>query len=79
MVSKGKYKKVSLYDILFFCFLFLLCGAGTVGFMWFAVGIEKGNVIMKNSLKVLIDKAPGIVIVLLVFNVLLGLLYSKNR
>lgn len=76
--SKGKYKKFTAYDILFFCFLFILCVAGTVGFMWFAVGIESGNVIMKNSLKALVDNAPGIVIVLLVFNMLLALFYSKK-
>lgn len=78
MVSKGKYKKFGAYDVLFFCFLFVLCVAGTVGFMWFAVGIENGNIIMKNSLKALIDNAPGIVLVLLFFNVFLALFYSRK-
>ncbi len=79
MDSKGKYKKFTLYDVLFFCFLFVLCVAGTVGFMWFVVGIENGNSIMKGSLKALVDNALVIVAVLIVFNVFLALFYSRKR
>ncbi len=79
MTKAGRYKKFTAKDVLFFVFLFVLCGAGSVGFLWFAVGMESGNVIIKNFLKSLLDNAVGIVIVLLLLNIFLALYYSKRR
>lgn len=79
MVQIGPYKKFSLYDIVFFVFLLVLCIAGTIGFMWFAVGIENGNKIMTNFLKSLLKNSVGIVAALIIFNFFLAYFYSKKR
>lgn len=79
MASNGKYKKFTASDVLFFLFLLAICVAGTIAFMWFAVGIENGNTVMKNSLKALVENAPAIVIALLVFNFLLVFIYSRRK
>ena len=79
MVQVGPYKKFTQKDILFFVFLLFICVAGSVGIFWFAVGIENGNVIMKNFLRALLDNAVGIVAALLLFNLFLAVYYSKRR
>ena len=79
MPQTGLYKKVTSKDILFFAFLFVLCVAGSVGILWFAVGIENGNVIMKSFFKSLLDNAVGIVVILLLFNLFLVVYYSKKK
>lgn len=79
MASNGKYKKFTASDVMFFIFLLAICVVGTVGFMWFVVGIENGNAVMKNSLRALAKNAPSIVIALLVFNVLLVYFYSRKK
>lgn len=79
MVSKRMDKRHSMADVLFFGFLFIVCAVGTIGFMWFVLGIENGNVVMKNALKALVDNALGIVIVLLVCNGFLAYFYSRKR
>jgi|CXWL01.1.fsa_nt_gi hypothetical protein len=79
MVELGPYKKFTQKDIIFFVFLFVVCIAGSVGIFWFAVGINNGNVIMKNFLKALLDNAAGIIAALLLFNLFLAVYYSKRR
>jgi hypothetical protein len=79
MVQIGPYKKFSLYDVVFFVFLLVLCIAGTVGFMWFAVGIENGNKIMTNFFKSLLKNSVGIIAALIFFNIFLAFIYSKKR
>lgn len=64
---------------MFFAFLLAVCVAGSVGVFWFAVGIENGNVIMKNFFKSLLDNAVGIVAILLLFNLFLVVYYSKKN
>lgn len=79
MAQIGPYKKFTIKDALFFAFLFVICVVGSVGFLWFAVGMENGNVIIKNFLKSFLDNAVGIVAVLLLFNIFLAIYYSKRR
>ena len=73
------YKKITSKDAVFFILLFILCVVGSIGIFWFAVGIENGNVIMKNFLRSLLDNAVGIVAALLLFNVFLVFYYSRKR
>lgn len=79
MVQIGPYKKFTVKDVLFFVFLTLICIIGTVGFMWFAVGIGNGNRIMTGFLKNLLRNSIGIVIMLIIFNVALAYFYSKKQ
>ena len=79
MAQIGPYKKFTTKDALFFAFLFIVCVAGSVGILWFAVGIENGNTIIKDFLRSFLDNAVGIVCALLVFNIFLAVYYSKRR
>lgn len=75
----GSYKKFSTKDAIFFLLLFVLCLAGSVAVLWFAVGVESGNLIIQDFLRSLLDNATGIVIALMGFNILLVLYFSKHR
>lgn len=79
MNPNGPYKKFSARDAVFFAFLFIICVAGSVAVLWFAVGLENGNVIVREFLRSLLDNAVGIVVALILFNIFLVLYYSKRH
>ncbi len=79
MNPQGPYKKFSPRDAAFFVFLFILCVAGSVAVLWFAVGVENGNQIVKDFMRALLDNAVGIVAALILFNIFLVFYYSKKR
>lgn len=79
MNPNGTYKKFSARDAVFFAFLFIICVAGSVAVLWFAVGLENGNVIVREFLRSLLDNAVGIVVALILFNIFLVLYYSKRH
>jgi hypothetical protein len=73
------YKKVTVQEIWFFVFLFVLCAAGSVGIFLFAVGMENGNRIVRAFMQSLLNNAVGIVVTLILFNIFLALYYSRKR
>jgi hypothetical protein len=75
--DSGQYRKITAKELLFFVFLLVVCVVGSVGIFWFAVGVESGNRIIKGFMQSLMGNAVGIVAVLLVFNILLVVYYSK--
>lgn len=79
MNPQRSYKKFSTRDALFFMFLFIVCVIGSVAVLWFAVGVENGNRIVKDFMRALLDNAVGIVAALILFNVFLVFYYSKKR
>lgn len=79
MNPQGPYKKFSPRDAVFFAFLFIICVAGSVAVLWFAVGVESGNQIVKDFMRVLLENAVWIVLALILFNIFLVMSYSKKR
>lgn len=79
MNPQGTHKKFSPRDAVFFALLIIICVAGSVAVLWFAVGVESGNQIIKDFMRALLDNAVGIVLALILFNILLVMFYSKKR
>ena len=79
MAQEKQFRKFTLGELAFFMFLLIVCIAGSIGIFWFAVGIENGNRIIEGFMQSLLRNAAGIVVVLLLFNIILALYYSKKK